>query len=92
VVSNPPYIAVGARVPAELGFEPVGALLAGETGFEVYERLAPAAAVTGARFAAFEVGMGQAAGVAELLRVAGFGAIEVVPDLAGIDRVVVGRR
>ncbi len=29
VVSNPPYVAVGARVPAELGFEPVGALLAG---------------------------------------------------------------
>jgi release factor glutamine methyltransferase len=92
IVSNPPYIAVGARVPAELGFEPVGALLAGESGFEVYERLAPAAAATGARFAAFEVGMGQAAGVAELLRGAGFGAIEVVPDLAGIDRVVVGRR
>ena len=92
VVSNPPYIAVGERVPAELGFEPVGALLAGETGYEVYERLAPAAAATGAGFAAFEVGMGQAAGVAELLRGAGFGEIEVVPDLAGIDRVVVGRR
>jgi release factor glutamine methyltransferase len=92
VVSNPPYIAVGERVPAELGFEPVGALLAGETGYEVYERLAPAAAATGAAFAAFEVGMGQAAGVAELLRGAGFGEIEVVPDLAGIDRVVVGRR
>jgi release factor glutamine methyltransferase len=92
VVSNPPYVAVGARVPAELGFEPVRALLAGETGYEVYDRLAPAAAATGARFAAFEVGEGQAPGVAERLRAAGFGAIEVVPDLAGIDRVVVGRR
>jgi release factor glutamine methyltransferase len=92
VVSNPPYVAVGARVPAELGFEPVGALLAGETGFEVYDRLAPAAAASGAAFAAFEVGMGQAAGVAERLRAAGFGAIEVLADLAGIDRVVVGRR
>jgi release factor glutamine methyltransferase len=92
VVSNPPYVAVGARVPAELGFEPVAALLAGETGFEVYDRLAPAAAATGAAFAAFEVGTGQAEGVAERLRGAGFDAIEIVPDLAGIDRVVIGRR
>jgi release factor glutamine methyltransferase len=92
VVSNPPYVAVGARVPAELGFEPVRALLAGETGYEVYDRLAPAVAAAGASFAAFEVGMGQAEGVAERLRAAGFGAIEVVPDLAGIERVVVGRR
>jgi release factor glutamine methyltransferase len=92
VVSNPPYVAVGARVPAELGFEPVRALLAGETGYEVYDRLAPAVAAAGARFAAFEVGMGQAEGVAEGLRAAGFDEIEVVPDLAGIERVVVGRR
>jgi release factor glutamine methyltransferase len=92
VVSNPPYVAVGARVPAELGFEPVGALLAGETGYELYDRLAPAAAATGAAFAAFEVGQGQAAGVGERLRAAGFTGIEVVPDLAGIERVVVGRR
>jgi release factor glutamine methyltransferase len=92
VVSNPPYIAVGARVPAELGFEPVGALLAGETGFEVYDRLIPAAAATGAAFAAFEVGEGQAEAVAERLAAAGFTAVETIADLAGIDRVVAGRR
>jgi release factor glutamine methyltransferase len=92
VVSNPPYIAVGERVPPELGFEPRGALLAGASGLEVYERLAPAAAAGGARFAAFEVGAGQAANVGALLRAAGFAAIEVIPDLAGIERVVVGRR
>jgi release factor glutamine methyltransferase len=92
VVSNPPYVQVGARVPAELGFEPARALLAGETGFEVYDRLAPAAAATGAPFAAFEVGEGQAPGVGERLRAAGFSEIDVVPDLAGIDRVVVARR
>jgi release factor glutamine methyltransferase len=92
VVSNPPYVAVGERVPAELRFEPVRALLAGESGYEVYDRLAPAAAATGATFAALEVGAGRAEGVAERLRAAGFDAIDVVPDLAGIERVVVGRR
>jgi release factor glutamine methyltransferase len=92
VVSNPPYIAVGARVPAELGFEPVRALLAGETGMEVYDRLIPAAAATGAAFAAFEVGDGQAAAVAERLAAAGFTTVETIADLAGIDRVVAGRR
>ena len=92
VVSNPPYVEVGARVPPELGYEPTVALLAGEAGLDVYERLAPAAAQAGARFAAFEVGDGQAGAVGDLLRAAGFGEIEVVRDLAGIDRVVVGRR
>jgi release factor glutamine methyltransferase len=92
VVSNPPYVESGARVPAELAFEPRVALLAGPGGLEVYERLAPAAAATGARFAAFEVGEGQAAAVGELLRAAGFAEVETVPDLAGIQRVVVARR
>jgi release factor glutamine methyltransferase len=92
VVSNPPYVEAGARVPPELGFEPRVALLAGETGLEVYERLAPAAAASGARFAAFEVGQGEAGAVGELLRAAGFDELEVVPDLAGIERVVVARR
>lgn len=39
---------------------------------------------------AVEVGVGQAAAVAELMRAAGFDAVEVRRDLAGIERVVVG--
>jgi release factor glutamine methyltransferase len=92
VVSNPPYVEAGARVPPELGYEPRVALLAGESGLEVHERLAPAAAAGGAHFAAFEVGEGQAADVGALLRAAGFTSIETVSDLAGIERVVVARR
>jgi methylase of polypeptide subunit release factors len=45
--------------------------------------LAPAVAV--------EVGEGQASAVAELVRGAGFVEVEVRRDLAGIERVVVGR-
>ncbi len=41
---------------------------------------------------AFEVGAGQAERVAPLLEAAGFGSIEVLNDLAGIARVVLGRR
>jgi methylase of polypeptide subunit release factors len=38
------------------------------------------------------VGEGQAGAVGEMLREAGFGEIETRRDLAGIERVVVGRR
>jgi release factor glutamine methyltransferase len=40
---------------------------------------------------AFEVGEGQAESVGAMLREAGFGSVEVRADLAGIDRVVIGR-
>jgi release factor glutamine methyltransferase len=40
---------------------------------------------------ALEVGDGQASAVGEMLREAGFGGIETRVDLAGIDRVVIGR-
>jgi release factor glutamine methyltransferase len=39
-----------------------------------------------------EVGEGQAAAVEGLVREAGFGEIETRRDLAGIERVVVGKR
>ena len=55
-------------------------------------RLLPAVGATSAHTVALEMGMGQAAAVAELMREAGFPEVEVVPDLAGIERVVVGRR
>jgi release factor glutamine methyltransferase len=46
----------------------------------------------GAAAIAVEIGEGQAVEVAELMRDAGFGEVEVRPDLAGIERVVVGVR
>ena len=45
---------------------------------------------TSAKAIALEVGEGQAATVADLVRRAGFTGIEVREDLAGIERVVVG--
>ena len=45
-----------------------------------------------APFLALEVGAGQAAAVASLMTAAGFADADVRRDLAGIERVVVGRR
>jgi release factor glutamine methyltransferase len=95
VVSNPPYVADRERAmlaPEILRYEPAEALFAGPDGLDALRRLAPAVATSGAAFAAFEVGAGQAGAVEGLLRAAGFPSTDVLPDLAGIERVVVGRR
>jgi release factor glutamine methyltransferase len=93
VVSNPPYVAEGAPLMPEVArYEPPEALFATGEGLDVIRRLVPAAAAAGTRFLALELGEGQAEAVAELVRAAGFERVEIVPDLAGIDRVVVARR
>jgi release factor glutamine methyltransferase len=92
VFSNPPYVPTGALVDPEVGYEPEIAVHAGPDGLAAYRRLAPAAAAAGASFAAFEVGEGQAGDVAALLGAAGFSRTESHADLAGMQRVVVGRR
>jgi release factor glutamine methyltransferase len=93
VLSNPPYVEDGAALAPEiLRHEPRDALFAGADGRAVIDRLVPAVAASPARLLALEVGAGQAAPVAQAVRAAGFGAVEVVADLAGIGRVVVGRR
>jgi release factor glutamine methyltransferase len=85
VVSNPPYVAAGDRLPPEVGFEPRGALFGGEDGLDVIRRLV--AAAERVPFLALEVGAGQAPAVAALMAPR---AIEIVRDLAGHERVVVG--
>jgi release factor glutamine methyltransferase len=93
VVSNPPYVEDGAQLAPEIvRFEPALALRAGPDGLDVIRRLVPDVGATAASLCALEVGAGQAAAVGALLREAGFADVSVVPDLAGIERVVVGRR
>jgi len=93
VVSNPPYVEDGAELAPEIvRHEPALALRAGPGGLDVISRLLPAAGASAAQVVALEVGAGQAGAVAALARDAGFGSVETVRDLAGVERVVVGRR
>ena len=95
MLSNPPYVADadrGALAPDITRHEPELALYAGADGLALIRRLAPEAAAAGAALLAFEVGFGQAGAVAEIVREAGFADTHAVADLAGIERVVVGRR
>jgi release factor glutamine methyltransferase len=93
VVSNPPYVTEGDTVMPEVArYEPAIAVFSPREGLAVIERLAPAAVAAGAGFLALEHSGAQREAVEAIVRGAGFTTIELVRDLAGIDRVVVGRR
>jgi len=94
LLSNLPYIAEDdwAGLQPELrDWEPAAAFKGGPDGLDAYRAVVPmfsgVAPVIG-----LEVGERQAAAVADLLREAGFDEIEARRDLAGIERIVVGRR
>jgi release factor glutamine methyltransferase len=96
LLTNPPYVAERQRAalaPEILRHEPASALFAGPDGLDAIRALlAQLAARTRVRFAALEVGAGQAVAVVELMRDARFAAVRIERDLAGIERVVVGER
>ena len=100
LLSNLPYVAEAEwpdLEPELREFEPPEALVPGPTGLEAIEELirgpSGIASLGGPPPAtALEVGEGQAGDVAEMLSEAGYGRIEVRRDLAGIERVVLGRR
>jgi release factor glutamine methyltransferase len=94
VLANLPYVAERdwpSLQPEVTQWEPREALLAGPDGLDAYRALIPGCGKSSATLAV-EVGEGQAVAVAELIRDAGFGEIETRRDLAGIERVVIGRR
>jgi release factor glutamine methyltransferase len=95
ILSNPPYIptAVLAGLEPEVSrHEPAVALDGGADGLAVIGALIGQVAATQTPLLALEVGAGQAGDVGDLLAAAGFPAVEVRRDLAGIERVVVARR
>jgi len=92
IVSNPPYIGVQEDLAREVrDFEPSLALFSGDTGLEFYARLAIEAEnfLQDRGQILLEVGYRQAAAVREIFEGAGWGTIDTVKDLSGVERVVV---
>lgn len=95
VLSNPPYISEADRpgLPRDVrDHEPAGALFGGADGLDVVRELIAQVAATRAPLLALEIGAGQSDVVRELVRDAGFHDVAARRDLAGVERVVVGRR
>ena len=91
-LANLPYVREdewAGLAPEIREWEPREALVAGADGLDAIRSVVPQLS---AAVVALEFGEGQTAAVAELVEAAGFGGIEVRSDLAGIERVVVGRR
>ena len=87
IVSNPPYIPLDdySNLAAEVrDHEPRGALTPGPRGTEVIERILLAKR---APVVMLEIGFGQLDDVRHIAN--GYEIIEVINDLAGIERVVV---
>jgi release factor glutamine methyltransferase len=92
VVANLPYVPDGdwQRLEPEIrNFEPREAVLGGPDGLDHIRDLL--ASPPDCQAIALEVGLGQADAVEGLVGAAGFGRTERRRDLAGIDRMVLGR-
>ncbi len=93
VVSNPPYIPHndidGLEDKVKL-HEPLTALDGGCDGLDFYRRIAQDVPINQNGILAFEVGIGQAQDVAKIMS-ARFDNTEIHRDIAGIERVVMGK-
>jgi release factor glutamine methyltransferase len=96
ILSNPPYIAESERAalaPEIVRHEPPDALFAGADGLDCIRALiAQAGARERVRMIALEHGAGQASAVRALMQASGPTEVRSERDLAGIERVTVGRR
>jgi release factor glutamine methyltransferase len=95
VVSNPPYLAEGDPAVEQpvREWEPTGALFAGHDGLDALREVvagAPAWLRPGGALVC-EIGADQGAAVTALAERARFVDIEIRPDLAGLDRILVAR-
>ncbi|WP_243545977.1 peptide chain release factor N(5)-glutamine methyltransferase [Pseudodesulfovibrio tunisiensis] len=99
VVSNPPYVTESEYAEASrevTGFEPATALLGGEDGLDLVRDLVPLVGDVlkpGGLFL-MEIGYRQGDGVKKILsgQDQQFRCVEVLPDLAGLDRVARARK
>lgn len=96
IVSNPPYIeseVIETLMPEVKQYEPRLALDGTADGLYFYEKISKEARkyLTESGEIFYEIGYNQGEAVTNILREAGFSYVEVIKDLAGLDRVVHGR-
>lgn len=97
IIANPPYIESGAidRLDRDVRlFDPRLALDGGRDGIGPYHALiAPSfQCLTGGGHLLLEIGVTQAEAISALMAAAGFADISLRQDLAGRDRVLIGRK
>lgn len=96
ITANPPYLTPEdmQQLQREVTFEPALALLGGKDGLDFYRQITAVwkHALKKGGWLLFEVGMGQHEDVEKILHSHGFDAVSSVRDLAGIFRVVMGKR
>lgn len=97
IVSNPPYIprdVIPTLMPEVREHEPVLALDGGTDGLDFYRKIISESPEYLARggWLLFEIGYDQGKAVSGCMREHHFRDIEIIRDLAGLDRVVKGRR
>ncbi|MEE3348685.1 MAG: peptide chain release factor N(5)-glutamine methyltransferase [Candidatus Gastranaerophilaceae bacterium] len=95
IISNPPYIPISEKdnLQNEVKFDPAEALFAeDESGVNFYLRITSEAPriLNSCGFLIFELGINQSGKVSEIMKQHGFTDIEIIKDLAGIDRVILG--
>lgn len=94
VVANPPYIANGdpSVEQSVTDWEPHVALFAGDDGLHDIRSIIAQAPqwLTDVGWLVLEIGTGQGPVVRGLLDAAGFGDVEIRPDLSGHDRTAIG--
>lgn len=95
IISNPPYIPPRekANIQKEVTYDPENALFTSDSeGLEFYEKITNEAPniLKKNGFLLFELGLGQSEAVKKVLSER-FNQIEIIKDLAGIERVICGR-
>lgn len=95
IVSNPPYIPPSEKekIQKEVTFDPENALYTtDEKGLEFYEKITSEAPkiLNKGGYLLFELGIGQSQEVKNFMK-KDFENIEIIKDLAGIDRVICGK-
>ena len=96
IVCNPPYLTAEdmRQLQEEVRYEPETALYGEEDGLHFYRNISQCwkGSLRSGGLLAFEIGCTQGSAVAEILAENGFSGIEVLRDLNGMERVVLGRR